>query len=751
MNDRRVRRSTVEGFARRVLLGLCAFILLSAGVQAHADNTIAQLLTPQNGSLVAGYPSVQFSWTSAPGALTYVLWVGTTPGTYNVLFYNTTSTSTSALMPPGVTLYVRMWTQLSSGWYYQDTTFSTTATAYLTTPSNGATGVDPRLQTFSWTSVPNAQYYELRIGTTPGGSDIYNSWNVTVTSLTLHLTLTSNQTYYARMYTEVGGRWSYTDSRFTAGTGIAHLLTPQNGSQLAGYPAVQFSWNGVSDALTYVVWVGSSPGKQDVLYRNTTGTSVSAPIPPGATLYVRMWTQKSSGWYYEDSSFSTTPVAYLLTPSNGAAGVDPTQPITFSWTSVPQVIWYQVYIGTTPGANDVYNSWGVTSISLTVNVNWQANFTYYVRLFTDVGGVWRHSDTTFSTGNGIARLLSPRNGATGVSQFQQFTWNTVPNAVAYSLIVSPTGFGVRDMFSDTWTPTVSSRYVWGLLPNTYYYADMCMQTSSGWFCSQSTFTTGPAPQLPDRQTFYSMVQNLTSQVRLMTQGMTNHATPGTPLYQEMLDHGKDPNNVTCGYYTLTLLDQMTPSQILGRYRQISVDGVDGHVIAEYWDPFNNKWQVADATFGLDYFDPGAQIGQGAEEIQSLLLAGDLADIDFLWVTNNGSSYMQHYYLDPVTLYNNVYPWGAINSSPLVLSWVPNPPQPFLNTSSLGAQGTHDIYIFNFANQTDSLTINNAGTVVTIRPGNTEGWAYAIILWDGWYVTSQVPPGMNMYTFKRIMF
>ena len=513
----------------------CALVCL-ASVVAHAD--IAQLLTPRNSSQVSGYPAVQFTWSSVPDALQYVLWVGTSPGTYNTLYLATQSTSTSSVIPPAQTYYVRMWTQKSTGWYYQDTTFSTVATAYLTSPTNGATGIDPRVQNFSWTSIPNVIWYQLYIGTTPGANDVYNSWGVTVTSLTLHLSLNSNQTYYARLFTDVGGVWTHTNTTFTTGVGIAHLITPQNGSQVAGYPAVQFSWNGVPGATTYVLWVGTSPGTYNELYENTTSTSTSAAIPPGQTYYVRMWTEIGSTWYYEDTTFSTISVSYMLSPPNGATGIDPTLPITFNWTSVPQAIWYQIYIGTSPGANNVYNSWGVTTTTLTVHVNWQSNFTYYVRLFTDVGGQWRYTDSTFTTNTGIAHLLSPLNGATGVSQFQAFTWNPVADAVAYSLIVSPTGYGIRDMFADTWKATVSSRYVWGLEPNTFYYADMCTQKVGGWTCTQSTFTTGPAGSLPNRQAFYNEVQSLTSQVRLMTQGMTNQATPGTPLYQEMLDHGQ---------------------------------------------------------------------------------------------------------------------------------------------------------------------------------------------------------------------
>ena len=354
---------------------------------------------------------------------------------------------------------------------------------------------------------------------------------------------------------------------------------------------------------------------------------------------------------------------------------------------------------------------------------------------------------------GIARLQGPANGATNVSQFQQFTWNTVSDASSYLFMISPTNYETWDMYAEDLAPTVSSRYGWGLLPNTYYYASLCTEKVTGETCSNTNFTTGPAGPLPNRQTFYTTVQNLTSQVRLMTYGMTNRAIPGTALYQEALDHMHDPNNVDCGFFTITLVDQMTPNQVLGRVRNLTLDGTpDGHVIAEYWDPFNNKWQIADATFGLVYFNPQTEIGQGAEDVNALLEAGDYSDIETLWVTNNGSLYMRNYYLDPITMFNNVYPFGDLNGTQLLYNYVPNSPLPFLNATTLGAaQGNYGIYVFQFANQTDQVTINNAGTRVNVSPDNSYGWAPGIGLSQGWYVTSQVPPGMNIYTYKRVMF
>jgi hypothetical protein len=623
--------------------------------------------------------------------------------------------------------------------------------ATLITPANGASNIDPTNPVqFTWTSVSDEQCYYLYVGTTLGGKDVVNSGETQLTSWSAYVGPLTK--YYVRMWTKVNGGWYYNDTTFSTGTGIARLITPANGAINVDptYP-VQFTWTSVPTEQAYYLYVGTTLGGKDLVNSGETQqTNWTASVSPLTLCYVRLWTKVNGGWFYNDTTFTTSAgIARLTAPPNGATNVDPTLPVQFTWTSVPTELAYYLYVGTTKGAKDVVNSGETQKTSWTANV--VPSTTLYARIWTKFNSGWKYSDSTFTTGTGLARLKSPANGATNVSQFQQFTWNTVSDSLITLLLVSPTSYETWDNYAEDLAPTVSSRYVWGLLPNTYYYASLCTQKVSGWTCANSNFTTGPAGPLPDRQTFYNTVQSLTSQVRLMTYGMTNKAIPGTALYQDMLDHMKDPNNVDCGYYTFTLLDLMTQGQILGRRRDMSLDATaDGHVIAEYWDPFNNKWQIADSTFGLVYFDAQSEIGQGAEDVNALLLAGNFSAITPLFVTSNGSAYMTNYYLDPITMFNNVFPFGDTKDN--IHDYMPNSPLPFLNATTLGvAQGNYGIYVFQFANQTDQITINNAGTPVIITPQNIYGWAAGTILWNGWYVTSSVPDGMNIYTYKRIMF
>ena len=342
-----------------------------------------------------------------------------------------------------------------------------------------------------------------------------------------------------------------------------------------------------------------------------------------------------------------------------------------------------------------------------------------------------------------------------MSQFQPFTWSSAQGATGYTLKVSPTGYGIADFFDGVTNivPPNSSEYVWGLQPNTTYYAQLCTLNPGpgGGGCANSSFTTGPAlPASPDPNAFYQTVQGLTAQVRQMTVGKTNVPAAGTYLYQYIADHGRDPTGATsCGWFAAALLDQFTMNNILARRRNVSLNGPVSHVIAEYWDPYNLKWEIADPTFGLVYFNPSSQLGQGAEDVNALLLAGNYSQIEAMFLTPYGDQYMTAYPLDPITLYNEVAPFGMLNTQQ-ILNYLPNSPLPYLIPISLSVAGTAGEYEFQFANQTDTLVVGNNSTQISITPQNTQGWSGGHYLNTGWSIVS-APAGMQLFTFKRVMF
>jgi hypothetical protein len=296
--------------------------------------------------------------------------------------------------------------------------------------------------------------------------------------------------------------------------------------------------------------------------------------------------------------------------------------------------------------------------------------------------------------------------------------------------------------------------VYFLQPNTTYYVQLCTvdPAPAPLGCVHTNFTTGaPLPPPTNQSQFYQTIINFTSQVNLMSQGFSRTAASGTALYDELLSYGQNPSqNALCGDYVVTLLNILAQNNILGRMRSLSLDGPDGHIVAEFWDPFNQQWDVADPFYGLVYLNQNLTAGQSAEQISALLLAGNYSSIDTDFVTPYGDEYMTIYYLDPMTFYTNVVPFGMITNY-AELNTVPNSPLQFLNEVDLNDEGQTGFYVFNFLNQTDSVTIQNQGVSETLIPANTEGWAASVYLPSGWTITSAVPSGMRVFTFVRVMF
>ena len=728
-----------------ILLPIVAISVWALSAQAQSPD-VASLTTPVNGAsgIDPTYP-VTFSWAPVSDALTYYLYVGTSVGAEDIYdSYEVQTTSLMVRLGPARTYYARLWTNTASGWYYTDSSFTTAnGIASLITPANGTSGLDPLVQ-FTWCSIPDALTYYLYIGTSVGAQNVYGSGEVTVSSLSV--TLSSSTTYYARLWTKKASGWYYTDTTFTTGTGIAHLTAPANGASNLG-PSVQFTWNEVSDALSYYLYLGTSVGAQDVYGSGeVTATSTSVTLLPSATYYARLWTKKASGWYYSDSSFTAgTGIAHLINPTNGQSGINPVLPVQFSWNAVSDALKYYLYVGTSVGAKDVYDSSEVTVTSLGVNL--LPSTTYYARLWTKKSSGWYYADCSFATGVTYARFTSPVNGAMGVDPFAPLAWTSVGDADSYGVFVGQNP-NVHDLYiAAPLANWVTGKLPWGLQPNQTYYAQISTKKNGVWYTDQVTFQTAPPGVNPtDTTAFHNTIETLTAETPYMLR-QDDTVVPGSVLYNDMLEVMEDPTKpgATCGDFAMALLDLFSQVHILARRRDVTFDSHETHVTVEYQDPFLAKWVVADPTFGIVYFDSQFQIGESADDINAWLRTGATGPISFQLVTSYGDQLARSYYLDPLTLYNNVIPMGAD-----VVAQSTNPPllTPQTFTAVAGVAGT---YVFQFAIPSDTLTVSNAGNVQTITAVTADNWSAVVQLSSGWSVVGQVPNGAQVATPERILF
>ncbi len=82
----------------------------------------AELTSPPPGTTLPG-STVTFQWSAGSGAQEYWLWVGTTPGGYNLYTASqglNQSVTISGLPTNGLPIYVRLWTKLAGAWQYND-------------------------------------------------------------------------------------------------------------------------------------------------------------------------------------------------------------------------------------------------------------------------------------------------------------------------------------------------------------------------------------------------------------------------------------------------------------------------------------------------------------------------------------------------------------------------------------------------------------------------------------------------------
>ncbi len=429
----------------------------------------AVMTSPGNGATLTG-SSQAFSWSTGTGVSQYWLQVGSSSGATD-LYYQSTGSSLTAIVTGlptnGQTLYVRLWSLLSSGWQVNDYTY-TAATlsagvkAVMSSPVNGAT-LAGSSQTFSWSTGTGVSQYWLQVGSSSGATDLY--YQSTGSSLTTTVTglPTNGQTLYVRLWSLLSSGWQVNDYTYTAATvsagAKAVMTSPLSGATLAG-SSQTFSWSTGTGVSQYWLQVGSSSGATDLYYQST-GTSQSATVTGlptnGQTLYVRLWSLISGSWQVNDYTYTAATVsagakAVMTSPSNGATLTGSSQ--SFSWSTGTGVSQYWLQVGSSSGATDLYYQSTGTSTATTVGGLPTDGRTLYVRLWSQISGDWQVNDYNYTaatvSGGAKAVMTSPTNGSRLAYQ-QNFYWTTGTNVSQYWMFIGTTPGGSEYLSSSMGT------------------------------------------------------------------------------------------------------------------------------------------------------------------------------------------------------------------------------------------------------------------------------------------------------------
>jgi uncharacterized protein YkwD len=93
----------------------------------------------------------------------------------------------------------------------------------------------------------------------------------------------------------------------------------------------------------------------------------------------------------------TSTKAVMTSPANGSTL--PPSSVVFRWTAVSGASQYYMYIGTSPGSNNLASASLGTATSVTVSGYPSNGTTIYVRLWTLYGGAWQYNDYSYRLPN----------------------------------------------------------------------------------------------------------------------------------------------------------------------------------------------------------------------------------------------------------------------------------------------------------------------------------------------------------------
>lgn len=459
--------------------------------------------TPLEGSALAG-TSLPLEWTAGTGVSKYALWVGSSPGGYDLAAVDAgASTSRTVTVPAdGGPVYVTLWSlingvnQSTTRWFYTKTPSSGDRGALLTSPANGSTQSSATLD-LVWDAGVSASQFALWVGSKPDSYDIYAG--VEGTNQSRSVTLPGDgRRVFVTLFSLVGGVWqsnAYYFTDFTSPPGVkAQISSPAEGSTIGG-TSLALTWSAGTGASQYALWVGSQPQGYD-LYAANEGTSLSRTVTvpaDGRPLYVTLWTlikgswQQSTTWFGAADGVSSTKKAKMTSPANATTLTAAST--TFTWDNGAGVNACALWIGSLPGSYDLLATAVTPNSSRLVSLPTDGR-KIYITLWSQINGIYQ-SNSYFYTAHNItpvkAQMISPTNGSTLPSNSATFTWSGGTSVSQYALWIGR-GSGSYDLYAAV-EGTSTSRTVVLPTDGSPVYVKLWSLIGGTWQSSESNYVT----------------------------------------------------------------------------------------------------------------------------------------------------------------------------------------------------------------------------------------------------------------------
>ena len=398
-----------------------------------------------------------------------------------------TATIPVGALQPSAEVAVGVWVTRTSGTgnvfvddinFTQDTSVTTVpACTTLNTPAAGSTSNGGNGY-FSWTAEATAVNYKLTVGTTSGGSDIYNA---TVTGLNANVSLPTNATLYAKLTPSnaIGDATSCTEVMFNTDANIGYCGPIISIAPTATYPISSVTFAGTGPN-TSAATVGSPAYEDFTAYQFNVLAGSTYPLNVVATgvganrFGMTVWIDWNNDGDFADANeqYFNTPATYVGGSTGATINLlgNITVPASASAGNKRMRIKYNFSSSLTslhPALETACSD---------MNNGQVEDYTLVVSPVTAAP-----TCTTFT---------SPTNGATAVVPNPAvLTWAAAAGASAYKLYVGTTSGGT-DVENGTVVTTTSKSVT--LNANTVYYAKVVPYNNIGepTGCTEIMFTTG---------------------------------------------------------------------------------------------------------------------------------------------------------------------------------------------------------------------------------------------------------------------
>ncbi len=523
------------------------------------------------------------SWNASPSAFGYLLFVGTTSGGTDILngvdIGNILTYSFSSSLPYETEVFVIIipYNNTGQGQGCVEESFITQVDIPLCTilsnPINGSVEI-PTIVLIEWGASLNALGYRLNVGTSLGGIDILNNFDVG-SSLSY---LLNGLPYFTEIfvtiipYNNTGESIGCLEESFTTLLPLpncTNLVNPFNGQTNVSIN-VLLEWVQVIDTDGFILRVGTSLGGGEIINNFNIGLNLFyqlSNLPEGALIYWNVTPYNSSGEALncQESSFTTEFIlpncTSLIYPTNGSSNID--VDLLIEWYPSINADEYKLSLGTTPNGTDILDRLNVgNSLSYMVN-NLPYNTTIYVNIipFNLGGEAINCQEESFLTKMELPEcttMVYPFNGSVDIPLDLLIEWNLISNTDGYLLNIGTTS-GVYDILNGIDVGNVNE-YSLGNLPNGInVYVNIAPYNTSGQAldCNEEVFSTiGSIPICSDLITPSNGGQNISVSTNIEWLNVSNStgyilSIGTTPNGNEVMD-SIDIGNVT----TFALLDDL---------------------------------------------------------------------------------------------------------------------------------------------------------------------------------------------------